>query len=153
MWFAGGCRTERCACSTHPGTQAHGWPGMACRRGCRSSSGLHGIGLDQHAVQIQPPRQLPEHRPLVVLAGGAADLAAAVRLLGNRLPCPWLAEAATNGDLCWRLPRLMACVWRIKITPVPAAERSWNFIRYRLDVARSASGPKWEWLQIGFSRS
>ena len=36
---------------------------------------MQGIRLDQHALQIQLPKQLPEHRPLVVLAGGAAGLA------------------------------------------------------------------------------
>ena len=33
------------------------------------------IRLDQHALQIQLSKQLPEHRPLVVLAGGVAGLA------------------------------------------------------------------------------
>jgi hypothetical protein len=35
---------------------------------------MQGIRLDQYAAQIQFAEQLPEHRPLVVLAGGIAGL-------------------------------------------------------------------------------
>lgn len=33
------------------------------------------IRLDQHALEIQLAEQLPQHRPLVVVAGGVASLA------------------------------------------------------------------------------
>jgi hypothetical protein len=36
---------------------------------------MEGIRLDQHAAQIQLIEQLPEHSPLVILAGGVAGLA------------------------------------------------------------------------------
>ena len=56
--------------------------------------------LDQHALQIQRAKQLPEHRPLVVLPGGVAGLAdrhaqscGVKRHLGNE------SRAATVGGL------------------------------------------------------
>ena len=33
------------------------------------------VRLDQHALEIQLTEQLPQHRPLVVIAGGVAGLA------------------------------------------------------------------------------
>jgi hypothetical protein len=33
------------------------------------------VGLDQNSVEIQLAEQLPQHRPLVVIAGGVAGLA------------------------------------------------------------------------------
>ena len=33
------------------------------------------VRLDQHALQIQLAKDLPQHPPLVVLTGGVADLA------------------------------------------------------------------------------
>ncbi len=33
------------------------------------------IGLDEHTLEIQLAEQLPQHRPLVVFAGGVAGLA------------------------------------------------------------------------------
>jgi hypothetical protein len=42
------------------------------------------IRLDQHTVKIELAKQLFEHRPLMVFAGGVASLAVAVRLLRRR---------------------------------------------------------------------
>jgi len=36
---------------------------------------MQGIRLDQHALQIQLAKELPQHRPLVVPTGGVAALA------------------------------------------------------------------------------
>ena len=36
---------------------------------------MQGICLDKHSVQIQLTEKLPQHRPLVVFAGGVAGLA------------------------------------------------------------------------------
>jgi len=41
---------------------------------------MQGIRLDHYAAQIQFAEELPEHRPLVVLASGIASLTVAVRL-------------------------------------------------------------------------
>jgi hypothetical protein len=46
------------------------------------------VCLDQHALEIQLAEQLPQHRPLVVAAGGVASLAVAVRLLRISTPRP-----------------------------------------------------------------
>ncbi len=37
--------------------------------------GVEGVGLDQDPLKIQITEQLPEHRPLMVFAGGVAGLA------------------------------------------------------------------------------
>jgi len=44
------------------------------------------VRLDEHAAQIQLAEQLPQHRPLVVFAGGVAGLAVALRLLRSSSP-------------------------------------------------------------------
>jgi len=36
--------------------------------------GMQGIHLDQHALQIQLAKELPQHHPLMVLTGGVAGL-------------------------------------------------------------------------------
>jgi hypothetical protein len=42
--------------------------------------------LDQYTLQIQLTKQLTQHRPLVVFAGGVAALAVAVRFLRSSTP-------------------------------------------------------------------
>ena len=44
------------------------------------------VRLDEHATKIQLAEQLPQHRPLVVFAGGVAGLAVALRLLSSSSP-------------------------------------------------------------------
>ena len=44
------------------------------------------VCLDQHAFEIQLAEQLPQHRPLVVFAGGVADLAVTIRHLRSSTP-------------------------------------------------------------------
>ncbi len=65
------------------------------------------VRLDQHALEIQLAEQLPEHRPLVVFAGGVAGLAdrhtqggRIQRDLGNE------RRAATSGGLYGASERL-----------------------------------------------
>jgi hypothetical protein len=49
----------------------HPAPGVAEKR----LLGRQCIRLDQHALQIELPKALPQHRPLVGLTGGVAGLA------------------------------------------------------------------------------
>ena len=49
---------------------------------------MQGIRLNEYAAQIQLAEQLPEHRPLVVFAGGVTSLAVAIRLLRSSWPHP-----------------------------------------------------------------
>ena len=67
---------------------------------------MQGIRLDQNALEIQLSEKLLllrrslglEHRPLVVLAGGVAGLAVALRLLRSRWPAPGQPNTASPGQ-------------------------------------------------------
>ena len=41
------------------------------------------VGLDQNSVEIQLAEQLPQYRPLVVIAGGVAGLADCIPQAGR----------------------------------------------------------------------
>ena len=46
------------------------------------------VSLYKNALQIQFAKELPEYRTLMVVAGGVAGLAVAVRLLRSSTPRP-----------------------------------------------------------------
>ena len=46
------------------------------------------VSLNKNALQIQFAKELPEYRTLMVVAGGVAGLAVAVRLLRSSTPRP-----------------------------------------------------------------
>ena len=49
---------------------------------------MQGIRLEQNALKIQLAKELLQHRPFVVLPGGVAGLAVALRLLRSSWPRP-----------------------------------------------------------------
>jgi hypothetical protein len=56
------------------------------------------VRLDEHTAQIQLAEQLPQHRPIVVFAGGPAGLAVALRLLRSSWPHRGRPNTASPGQ-------------------------------------------------------
>ena len=56
------------------------------------------ISLNKNALQIQFAKELPEYRPLMVLADGVAGLAVAVRFLRSSTPRPKQRSRACPGQ-------------------------------------------------------
>jgi hypothetical protein len=92
---------------------------------------MQGICLDQHALQIQLPKQLPEHRPLVIFSGGIAGLADR-HALGSGVDCHLGNErGAAAGCGLDRAPQRLAVAdqlgkdFRLDRTPRAPSGRPW----------------------------